>query len=189
MLDLSIQLDDTVLIDGKKYDVDMSYDNILRLLDMLNDKELDDIEQIVLGLQLLLDTQLKLPLDRQETVFYEVFTQLIGRGKTAEASVDIEGNPMPHKDQAEGERVYSLKQDANYIYASFMQDYGIDLFEVQGELHWYKFQALLEGLSKGTKFKEVLEIRTMELPSGKNTGKQREAIKKAKKAYELKNKP
>lgn len=189
MLDLSIQLDDTVKIDGEKYDVDMSYDNILRLLDMLNDKALTDVEQIVVGLHMLLDTQLDLPLKKQEAVFYEVFTQMIGKGKEADAPVDIEGNPMPAQGQPKSERVYSIKQDANYIYASFMQDYGIDLIDAQGELHWYKFQALLEGLRKDTKFKEVIEIRTMELPTGKNTGKQRDAMKKAKKAYELKEEP
>lgn len=48
-------------------------------------------------------------------------------------------------------------QDADLIYAAFMQQYKIDLLETKN-LHWWKFQALLYGL-KDTKFNEVLGFR------------------------------
>lgn len=35
--------------------------------------------------------------------------------------------------------------DADYIYAAFMSQYGIDLCDVE-QLHWHKFLALLKGL-------------------------------------------
>lgn len=92
---------------------------------------------------------------------------------------------MPNVDNKE-EKVFSLKQDADYIFASFYQDYGIDLIEMQGKMHWDKFKALLGGLKGDTKLKEVLEIRTMELPKGKGTSKERSRIKKLKEIYELK---
>lgn len=186
MLNLAYDIDDTIIIDGVKYIVDMSFDNILRLLDMLGDDDLQDATQVIIGVRMLLDIELELPLDKQEEVLYTIFKEFVGLGAEAEESVDIEGNPMPaiHK---ESKRMYSLTQDADYIYASFMQDYGIDLFEQQGELHWYKFQALLGGLREDTKFKKVLEIRGMELPTGKGTSKQRESIKAAQKELKLKD--
>ncbi len=47
--------------------------------------------------------------------------------------------------------------DGDYIYAAFLQQYGIDLIDVD-ELHWHKFLALLNGL-KGTKLDEIMGYR------------------------------
>ena len=156
MFKLSDKLVSSIEINGKTYGVDMSFDNILRLTEMLNDLELSDEMHILLGIEMLFDDPLEMPIQEEVLAF--------------------KGAP------------YDLEQDAEYIYASFLQDYGIDLFEQQGKLHWYQFKALLAGLSETTKFKRVLEIRQMPLPTGKNSGKHRAEVEKIKKAYALKNK-
>lgn len=185
-MDLAYPLTETVEIDGKTYHLDMSFDNILRLIDMLNDKDLDDVTQIEIGLQMLLGIDLEYPIEKKEEIFYQIFRETIGKEVEENIPVDIEGNPMPAKKE---EKVYSIKQDAPYIYASFYQDYGIDLYEMQGKLHWEKFKALLEGLRPDTKFKEIVNIRTMELPTGKGTEKQRKRIKELKEYYRLHDEP
>lgn len=186
MLNLAYPMKDTVVIDGEMYEINLTYDNVLRLFDMLNDDELTDVEQIEIGLEMLLGKSLDLDLEKQEKIFFEIFKSTISKDADDNAPVDIDGNPMPQVDkEREGKKIYSIKQDAEYIFASFYQDYGIDLFEAQGKLHWYKFQALLAGLRQDTKFKEVIEIRTMELPSGKGTAKHRKQVEEAKKAYKL----
>jgi len=181
-MDLAYPLTDTVEIDGKTYKLDLSFDNVLRLIDMLNDKQLDDITQIETGLYMLLGVELDYPIHKKEEIFYQIFYETIGKEVEENIPVDIEGNPMPAKKE---EKVYSIKQDAPYIYASFYQDYGIDLYEMQGKLHWEKFKALLEGLRPDTKFKEIVNIRTMELPTGKGTEKQRKHIRELKEIYKL----
>lgn len=181
-MDLAYPLTETVEIDGKTYKLDLSFDNVLRLIDMLNDKELSDITQIETGLLMLLGVELDYPIDKKEEIFYQIFYETIGKKVEENIPVDIEGNPMPAKKE---EKVYSIKQDAPYIYASFYQDYGIDLYEMQGKLHWEKFKALLEGLRPDTKFKEIVNIRTMELPTGKGTEKQRKHIRELKEIYKL----
>lgn len=183
MFDLAYPLTDTVEIDGVTYELDLSFDNVLRLIDMLSDKELGDAAQIEIGLQMLIGVDLDCAIQEKEKIFHELFQSTIGKEVEENMPVDIEGNPMP---QQEEERVYSLKQDAEYIYASFMSDYGIDLFERQGQLHWDKFRALLAGLTDGSKFMRVIDIRISELPSGKGTSKQREQMKKLKEIYKLK---
>lgn len=183
MFDLAYPLDDTVEIDGKEYKLNLAFDNVLRLIDMLNDDELTDIAQIEIGLKMLIGTSLDdYTFEKKAEIFTKLFEETIGKEMKEKQPVDIEGNPMPHVQE---EKVYDLKQDAEYIYASFMQDYGIDLFEQQGKLHWDKFKALLVGLRNDTKFKQVIEIRQMELPSGKGTAKERERIKKLKEIYAL----
>lgn len=183
MFDLAYPIDDTVEIDGTTYTIDMSFDNILRLYDMLNDKELDDITQILIGIEMLLGVCFLYDFKTQYEIFEQIFKEYIAKGAEDNQPVDIEGNPMPSS--GENKKIYSLKEDADYIFASFYQDYGIDLFEMQGKLHWYKFKALLQGLRADTKFKEVIGIRTMELPTGKGTEKQRKAIQELKEVYKL----
>ncbi|MEN0666907.1 bacteriophage Gp15 family protein [Caldifermentibacillus hisashii] len=185
-MDLAYPLTETVEIDGKTYKLNMSFDNVLRLIDMLNDKQLNDITQIETGLYMLLGVELDYPIEKKEEIFYQIFYETIGKEVEENLPVDLDGNPMP---QQKEEKIYSIKQDAPYIYASFYQDYGIDLFEMQGKLHWEKFKALLEGLRPDTKFKEIVNIRTMELPTGKGTEKQRKRIKELKEYYRLQDEP
>lgn len=187
MFDLAYPLQTSVEVDGVEYEVDLSFDNVLRLFDLLSDEELTDTIQIDIGLRMLLGDEIQIEGDiyQKEELFYQIFTQTIGKEAEQSAPVDIAGNPMPDDPKTE-ERSYDLKQDAEYIYASFMSDYNIDLFEQQGKLHWDKFKALLGGLTDGSKFLRVLEIRTMELPKGKGTEKERAQIKKLKEQYALK---
>ncbi|HDU1280237.1 TPA: hypothetical protein REU92_002791, partial [Listeria monocytogenes] len=102
---------------------------------------------------------------------------------------DIDGNPMPSATNEDGEEpaYYSLTQDSDYIFASFLQDYNIDLIEVRGKLHWYKFRALFESLRDDTAIKSIMSIRQAELPSGKGTEKERDALIKLKNHYKLKD--
>ena len=184
MFDLAYPLTETVEIDGKEYELNLSFDNVLRLIDMLNDKELSDYEQVEFGLEMLIGDNLEnYDFGKKEEIFYSIFKETIGKDAEEGQPVDIEGNPMPQKKEKEK---YDLKQDAAYIYASFMSDYGIDLFEQHGKLHWLKFKALLGGLTDGSKFLRVLEIRTAELPEGKGTEKQRKQMLELKRIYALK---
>jgi len=183
VFDLAYPIDDSIEIDEKTYELNLAFDNVLRLIDMLGDRELTDWMQIDLGLQMLLGEKLDYPIDKKEEIFYQIFQSTIGREIEENQPVDIAGNPMP---QQEEEKTYDLKQDAEYIYASFMSDYGIDLFEQQGKLHWLKFKALLGGLTDGSKFLRVIEIRTMDLPKGKGSEKARKQAIELKEHYALK---
>ena len=89
--------------------------------------------------------------------------------------------------QGDGEKPpYDLEKDAEYIYASFLYDYGIDLFEQQGRLHWKKFKALLVGLSDESIFKRVVAIRTTPLPPpNKYNQEERRRLMELKQAFSL----
>ncbi|MCM2675547.1 bacteriophage Gp15 family protein [Alkalicoccobacillus plakortidis] len=181
MFSLAYPLDDSVVISGQMYTVNMSFDNIIRLIEMLGDNELNDEVKVEIGIEMLMGN-VDFDIETKATILQKLFETVVAQ-KEVKAPLDIKGNPMPAQKE---ERVYSLVEDAEYIYASFMQDYQIDLFEQQGTLHWNKFKALLGGLRADTKFKEVLQIRQMELPTGKGTAKERKRIKEMQEAYELK---
>lgn len=186
MFKLTDTLVNEVEINGRMYSLDMSFDNILSLIDMLNDKELDDVTQILTGIEMLVTEPLECPIEDKAEIFFKLYETLIDGNKEDDVEYDIEGNPMPVQSKEKEVDIYDIAQDAEYIYASFLQDYGLDLFEQQGILHWDKFKALLVGLRDDTKFKKVLEIRQMPLPKGKGSGEQRKQVEELKKAYALK---
>jgi hypothetical protein len=64
----------------------------------------------------------------------------------------------------------------------------MDLFEMQGKLHWQKFLALLGNLSDDTIFKEVVGIRVQKIPAPtKYNQEERNRIIELKRIYRLKD--
>lgn len=97
--------------------------------------------------------------------------------------VNTKKRPQVRKDPV---LVLDFEEDGDYIYASFMQEYRIDLIDEQGKLPWKKFLYLFNGLSAETKIKQVMRIRSMEVPAfnGKNA-KQIQEINELKSYYAL----
>lgn len=69
--------------------------------------------------------------------------------------------PLPRPIHHSNAIVLDYELDSDLIYAAFLGQYGIDLFEVK-ELHWHKFLALLNGLNDSTKLREVMGYRCYE---------------------------
>ncbi len=58
-------------------------------------------------------------------------------------------------------RVYDYEYDSEYIFAAFMEQYGIDLVEIP-YLHWWKFIALFKGLHD-CKMTDIIGYRGAEI--------------------------
>lgn len=58
-------------------------------------------------------------------------------------------------------QLISYVKDGALIYAAFLQQYGIDLAD--GELHWHKFRALLDGLTEDAQLVKVMRYRSIKL--------------------------
>ena len=56
---------------------------------------------------------------------------------------------------------FDFEYDADLIYASFLQQYHIDLCDT--DMHWWKFKALLNGLTEDTQFAKVVQYRTVDI--------------------------
>ena len=59
-------------------------------------------------------------------------------------------------------KVCDLRQDWGYIYAAFLQLYGIDLINVR-ELHWWQFRALLAAITDGCEYGKIIGYRSCDL--------------------------
>ena len=84
--------------------------------------------------------------------------------------------------QRERSQPYSFEYDWDYIYAAFLEQYGVDLYET--ELHWWKFKAMFAALNDKVKFSEIIGYRTVKIDS-KMSKSQKEFYKKMKKVYAL----
>ena len=77
-----------------------------------------------------------------------------------------------------------LTQDAPYVYAAFMDQYGIDLTSATF-MHWWKFMALFESLGDETKMSKIMYYRQA---STSGMSKERRAfLNEMKKIYRIKN--
>ena len=154
MLSLSEPLGNKFEYGGKIYHIDLSFDAVLRYYEMLDDKRLTDSDKLRTAFELFFDndaTDYDFALSAFEQISKYISMKPYGHA-------DEEGS----KDQVvtDPRRLYSFKQDAEAIYSSFMEQYGIDLIDQQGKLHWDKFKALFDGLGSQTYFQRIIAIRT-----------------------------
>lgn len=65
---------------------------------------------------------------------------------------------MTDEEQAHSVPVFDMFLDGEYIYASFMQAYHIDIIEE--DMHYHKFKALLMSLPSDTKLGQIMQLRS-----------------------------
>ena len=191
MLDLSRKLTDKLVIDDKEFPLNLSFDNVLRLFEMWRDEDVPEFVKPHFGIRILTGETLEdFTVEEMSEVFNEVFEEHISLSTVEDNHVeyDLAGNPMKTtaSNGKQEQAPYDIRFDGDYIYASFLQAYGIDLFDVQGKLHWKKFNALLSGLPEGTKFMEVVKIRKWKPQKG-DSAEYKEEMRRLQKDYALPN--
>lgn len=189
MLDLSRKLTDKLVIDDKEYALDLSFDTVLKMFEMMRDEDVPEFVKPHFGIRILTGETLEdFTVEEMSEVFNEVFEEHISLSTVEDNHVeyDLAGNPMKTtaSNGKQEQAPYDIRYDGDYIYASFLQAYGIDLFDVQGELHWKKFNALLSGLPEGTKFMEVIKIRKWKPQKG-DSAEYKEEMRRLQKDYAL----
>lgn len=170
--------DDVIVYKGREMRLGLYFDVVLRSLELLKDEHFAEDEKIDILLQMFVENPESLAglnIFEKNALVNIIFEQFIADGSTHES------NEKPP---------FDFEKDAEYLYASFMYDYGIDLFEVQGKLHWKKFKALLSGLSDESKLMKVIGYRTMEIPPpNKYNAKERQRLIELKRFYSLDQDP
>lgn len=165
---------------GEEVLIDLSFDNVLDVFDVLGMKELPELYRAELCLVLLFGEDV---INSEDTIkiYNEVFDLFLGTDSNNRIKYDLAGNPMPTKKE---EPLIDLSQDAEFLYASFVQAYGINLIKEQGKLHWYEFKALLNGLPEDTIIKQIIHIRSYE-PSKHDSEEYKKQMKDLQDFYRL----
>lgn len=87
------------------------------------------------------------------------------------------------KQKSNKKKIYSYEHDADFIYTAFLDQYNIDLNEID-YLHWFKFKAMFEGLKSDNKISEIMGYRAIDLNKIKNK-EERKKYKKLQKEWAL----
>ena len=158
----------SIEFDGIELPIDLTFDNVLDVFDILEDSDLFPEEKVNMCLELLISDFEKIfqgPSEQQFLLFNHILENYISVGDSDGFETDRLGNPMPNA--VKEKKTISLVHDAKYIYASFRQ-IGINLFEEQGRMMWEEFQALLESLPDDTILARIIQIRTWEPSKGES---------------------
>lgn len=150
---LTEYVDDIVYLERCKFKINPAFDVVLMVQQLFKEEMLDDGCKIEQSLKMLVKNRFKLKLltlKEKQNLLNIIFKDCI--------------NTKTRPPTRQKTTVLDFDCDSEYIYASFMLDYGIDLTESYGKLSWKKFIALFEGLSERTKIREVMRIRSMEIP-------------------------
>ena len=138
---LQDRLPDGVTVRGRFFKCDFDYRNVLRMLDTLARNDLTPEARDWLALRCIM----KRPRFAPETLLSVRALLFPDAPKSADRA-----------------KITDFTQDAALIFAAFMQSYGINLY--RDRLHWIEFQHLLAGLPEGSRYSEVLGIRTRPMP-------------------------
>lgn len=146
----------TVKFRGREYAIDLSFDNVLRFFELLDDSDFSQQEKILTAFNMFFIDKVK-NIDADfilETV--QIISEYVSSSPYG-IGVDEPRDFIP-------ERYFSYTKDADAIYASFMQCYGISLTRelykpISERLQWDEFKALFNGLADDTYIRRIINIR------------------------------
>lgn len=176
VLSLTKELEHNFEYGGKKYPINFAFDNVLRFYELVEDDSVNEPDKLITAFQMFFpDTETAntdLIVEGVQSVAQYIQQEPYGnQANTADSGVST-----PRK-------YYSFTQDAEAIYASFLSQYGVDLIQEQGHLHWDKFKAMLMGLEEKTVFRQIIEIRTRD--TSEMEGKELQSFMEVQSYYTL----
>lgn len=155
-------------LDGKTVRLDLSYSNVLRVLDLQEETALLPEDKLALQCELLLADGEKIPrgFEKQAELLLAVF--------------DL----FPKGEEAPKERYIDFKQDAGMIRSAFFR-IGVDL--TRDNIHFMQFLELLSDLPSDTALMRAVNIRQQPIPQITEHNKEQVArLLEAKRRYEIK---
>lgn len=164
-------LPETVEIDGAEYRINSDFRISILFELLMQDDEVGKRQKLIQGLKLYYP---EIPQNMTEAVDKMIWFYRCG--KETESGGHGSGSGRE-------KHIYSFEHDDDYIYAAFLEQYGIDLQDIE-ELHWWKFRALFRGLSEDTEFVKIMGYRSVKITS-KMSKEQREFYKKMQSIHAL----
>lgn len=154
-------LPDTIKVDGSAFKINPDFRNILRILRMLSDDSIMEAQRPMLLAKWFYSGDP--PPDPVEP-----FSNFLAER--------VDGGGHGKSQQTEPPRRFDFEFDAEEIYTSFLEQYGINLLRTE-YLHWHEFMALLAGLGENTAFQRKIHVRFLD-----TKGLKGDALAKAKRA-------
>ena len=162
---------DSVEIDGIEYELHSDFRTSILFEMLMFDENVDDEEKVICALELYYPV---CPENIDEAI--EKILWFYRGGK------DINSSTSGSKGKSSKE-IYNFEYDDEYIYAAFLDQYNIDLQDID-DLHWWKFKAMFKALKEDNEISKIMSYRSMDISKIKDK-EQREHYKKLKRMYEI----
>lgn len=165
-----------IKIEDKTYKINSDFRTSMIFEMMINDNELSNEEKTNVALNLYYP---KIPYERDLAV--EAIIWFYSCGKR-EQKVNSE-NSRARNSSKKNNRIYDYELDSEYIYSAFLDQYGIDLQDIEC-LHWWKFRALFKSLKEDNQIVKIIGYRSVDITKDMSR-EQKDFYKKMKKLYEI----
>lgn len=140
----------TVRVAGKNVPIKWDLDTAVKFERLLKSDELEDIDVVLNAIDLYLPECTIGSLEEQIEAILGFY------------SMRSDGDLVSPERQTSKEKiVMDLELDSKYIYAGFLEQYGINLHGAN--MHWHKFLVLLENLGDDILFSKILKWRSINL--------------------------
>ena len=175
-------LPSSVRVAGVLHPVRTDFRIYMMLEQLIADEEISKEERVLHALELVYeDLEALDPADFDDAVAAMLWFYRCGKPEDKRLTKRAEAR---REKGIEPERVYDFDQDAEYIYAAFLEQYGVDLCDV--DLHWWKFHAMLHALREDCLFVKIMGYRSADLNKIKDK-KEKNRIAQLKALYKLRN--
>ena len=134
----------TINIDEKEYGINSDFRTSILFELLMQDSSVDDGDKIIMALNLY--------------YWKEAIEKILWFYRCGK---DIELSKGKGKGKSDIQ-IYSFEHDDDYIYAAFIDQYGIDLQDID-QLHWWKFKAMFKSLKENNEIVKIMKYRSMDL--------------------------
>ena len=137
--------------EGLKINTDFRSFILFELL--MQDRQIEKEDKVALALGLFYE---EFPKDMRKA--FDGILWFYTRGKNIKQEKKQEKNQVNNKKR----KIYSYEHDADLIYTAFLDQYRVDLNDIE-YLHWFKFKAMFEGLKSDNKICEIMGYRAIDI--------------------------
>ena len=166
-------LPETITVSGKVFPIHSDFRTGILFEQLIADKAIGNKKKLTCMLRLYLDD---IPADTDEAINQIILFYQCGKQQR---------KPTKTKSKKIQSEVYDFDEDDGYIYAAFLEQYGIDLNDIE-YMHWWKFRALFRALKADCEIVKIMGYRSVDLSKVKDKN-ERSRLSRLKDLYALPN--
>lgn len=151
-------LPETVMVDGREFSIRSDFRTGILFELLIADNELSQSQKLSQMLMLYYDNVV--PANTEEAVNQILDFYSCGKRKSPRTG-------KKGKKQGISSPVYSFEHDDGLIFSAFLDQYGVDLNEIE-YLHWWKFRAMFNALKSDNEISKIMSYRATDLSTIKD---------------------
>jgi len=164
------ELPNTVKIDNEEYKINSGFRESILFELMMQDTSISEEDKIIQALELYYPI---LPKNINEAIEKILWFYRCGKDEVE----------TKNKGTGKSTQIYSYNFDDDLIYSAFLDQYGVDLQDVN-YLHWWKFKAMFKALKEDNEIVKIMEYRAMDVNKDKDK-EQKAYYTKMKELYKI----